>query len=163
LQIELSRNVDPSCRSFARDETFSLERNWTMTALIRTNRRRFWTMVALATGFSFACDSAAPAGDDVAPCPAPCAADGSNCGILGSKLLGPGPGYQGFGLNFHPGYGYGGAALGVGPEGGYPFYGGPGYPHAEPRLRRFPLLHIVPFPYFGGPGYPTPECPNFFA
>lgn len=37
------------------------------------------------------------------------------------------PGFYGFGLSFHPGYGYGGNALGVGALGGYPCYGGPGY------------------------------------
>jgi hypothetical protein len=76
---------------------------------------------------------------------------------------GPGlyPGFQGFGLGYHPGYGYGGAALGVGAFGGYPFYGGPGYPFAEPRLRR--IGGIVPFPYYGGPGYPSPGNPNYFG
>ena len=44
--------------------------------------------------------------------------------------------FQGFGLGYHLGYGYGGAAIGVGPDGGYPFYGGPGYPHPAPCLRR---------------------------
>ena len=53
------------------------------------------------------------------------------------------------------GYGYGGDALGVGADGGYPFYGGPGYPHPWPRLRRFG--GITPFPYYGGPGCPTPD------
>jgi hypothetical protein len=38
------------------------------------------------------------------------------------------PGFYGFGLSFRPGYGYGGNALGVGAYGGYPCYGGPGYP-----------------------------------
>ena len=38
------------------------------------------------------------------------------------------PGFQGFGLSCHLGYGYGGRAFGVGPFGGYPGYGGPGYP-----------------------------------
>jgi hypothetical protein len=76
---------------------------------------------------------------------------------------GPGPyaGFQGFGLGYHLGYGYGGWALGVGPDGGYPFYGGPGYPNCDPVLRR--CGGIVPFPYFGGPGAPTPDHPNFFG
>jgi hypothetical protein len=39
------------------------------------------------------------------------------------------PGFVGFGLSFHPGYGYGGNALGVGALGGHPCAGGPGYPH----------------------------------
>ena len=71
------------------------------------------------------------------------------------------PGFQGFGLSCHLGYGYGGDALGVTANGGYPFYGGPGYPHPWPCLRRFG--RISPFPYFGGPGYPSPEHPNFFG
>jgi hypothetical protein len=70
-------------------------------------------------------------------------------------------GFQGFGLCYHFGYGYGGDALGVTPNGGYPFYGGPGYPHPAPCLGRFG--HISPFSYFGGPGYPSPEHPNFFG
>src|SRR5262245_47937450 len=86
--------------------------------------------------------------------------------VPGGGTLGYGPpgvfdGFQGFGLGYHLGYRYGGDALGVGAEGGYPFYGGPGYPHKEPRLRR--LGRIVPFCYFGGPGYPTPDHPNFFG
>src|SRR5436309_1585417 len=78
-----------------------------------------------------------------------------------SALADDEPGFQGFGLKYHPGYGYGGDALGVGAGGGYPFYGGPGYPCAEPRLRR--LGKIVPFPYYGGPGYPSPGHPNYFG
>jgi hypothetical protein len=82
-------------------------------------------------------------------------------GTLGYGPPGVFPGFQGFGLGYHLGYGYGGTALGTGAEGGYPFYGGPGYPCLEPRLRR--LHYITPFPYFGGPGYPTPDHPNFFG
>jgi hypothetical protein len=70
-------------------------------------------------------------------------------------------GLPGFGLAFHPGYGYGGTALGTGALGGYPFYGGPGYPHPDPCLRRF--HGITPFPHFAGPGYPTYEFPNFYG
>lgn len=70
-------------------------------------------------------------------------------------------GFQGFGLKYHPGYGYGGAALGVGHAGGYPYYGGPGYPHCEPKLNR--CGKIEPFAYYGGPGYPTPGHPNYFG
>lgn len=60
--------------------------------------------------------------------------------------------FQGFGLSYHLGHGYGGDSVGVGPVGGYPFYGGPGYPHAEPKLRR--LGKISPTVYQGGPGDP---------
>ena len=69
-----------------------------------------------------------------------------------------GAGYQGFGLRYHLGYGYGGDAIGTGPNGGYPFYGGPGYLHPGPQLRRFGPEQ--PFSYFGGPGA---ACPNVFG
>ncbi len=82
-------------------------------------------------------------------------------GTLGYGPPGLQPGYQGFGLGYHLGYGYGGDTLGVGCDGGYPFYGGPGYPHCMPQLRR--IGGIVPFFYFAGPGYPSPEHPNFFG
>jgi hypothetical protein len=86
---------------------------------------------------------------------------GPGVGTLGYGPPGPHQGFQGFGLGYHLGYGYGGAALGVGADGGYPFYSGPGYPHPWPRLRRFGGIN--PFPFYGGPGGPTPECPNYFA
>ena len=76
-------------------------------------------------------------------------------GTLGYGEPGLYPGVQGFGLGFHLGYGYGGDSLGVGADGGYPYYGGPGYPHAWPCLRR--IGGIMPFNYYGGPGQPTPE------
>ena len=82
-------------------------------------------------------------------------------GTLGYGPPGLQPGAQGFSLGYHPGYGYGRGALGVGAEGGYPFYGGPGYPHPWPCLRR--IGGIVPFPYYGGPGYPIPGHPNYFG
>ena len=85
----------------------------------------------------------------------------ASLGTLGYGPPGLQPGFQGFGLGYHLGYGYGGDALGVGADGGYPFYGGPGYPHCAPQLRR--IGGMVPFPYFGGPGYPTPDHPNFFG
>jgi hypothetical protein len=85
------------------------------------------------------------------------------CGTLGYGPPGLHPGFQGFGLGYHPGYGFGGAALGTGAEGGYPYYGGPGYPHPAPRLNRLSLLGIEPFAFFGGPGAPTSDCPHFFG
>jgi len=85
---------------------------------------------------------------------------GSGYGTLGYGGYGLYPGYQGFGLKFHPGYGYGGHALGVGAFGGYPYYGGPGYPHEAPHLNRF--CGISPFPFYGGPGYSYYGHPNFF-
>ena len=71
------------------------------------------------------------------------------------------PGFPGFGLSFHPGYGYGGNGLGVGAFGGYPFYGGPGYPHPAPVLRR--CGGIALFLFYGGPGYPRLGDNNYFA
>ena len=82
-------------------------------------------------------------------------------GTLGYGPPGLYPGFQGFGLGYHLGYGYGGDALGPGADGGYPFYGGPGYPNCDPRLWR--IGGINPFPYNGGPGYPTPDHPNYFG
>ena len=82
-------------------------------------------------------------------------------GTLGYGPPGLHDGYQGFGLGYHPGYGYGGDALGVGIDGGHPFYGGPGYPHPAPVLRRFGP--ITPFPYCGGPGSPTTDRPHLFG
>ena len=72
----------------------------------------------------------------------------ASSGMLGSRPPGVKPGTRGFGLGYHPGYGYGGAAPGVGAEGGYPSYGGPGYPHPAPCLRR--LGPETPFTYQGG-------------
>jgi hypothetical protein len=74
-------------------------------------------------------------------------------GTLGYGGPGLYPGFSGFGLSFHPGYGYGGYSLGVGAEGGYPNYAGPGYPHEPPPLRR--LGRIEPYCYYGGP---VPPC-----
>jgi hypothetical protein len=82
-------------------------------------------------------------------------------GTMGYGPLGLYPGFQGFGLGYHLRSGYGGDGLGVGSDGGYPFYGGPGYPHPGPCLRR--IGGITPFPYFGGPGYPTSEHPHYFG
>ncbi len=88
-------------------------------------------------------------------------APGPGYGTVGYGPPGVYPGYYGFALKYHPGYGYGGKALGVGAFGGYPFYGGPGYPHPWPHLNRF--CGINPFPYYGGPGYSGPPYCNFFG
>lgn len=101
---------------------------------------------------------AAAAGLAVAALPTP--------GLGQQVAIEPGPkrsptGSQGFGLNYHLGHGYGGSFRGVGPCGGYPFYGGPGYPHPLPCTDRG--CRIKPVTYFGGPGYPTPDHPNFFG
>ncbi|HWE35136.1 MAG TPA: PDZ domain-containing protein [Isosphaeraceae bacterium] len=86
---------------------------------------------------------------------------GPGVGTLGYGPPGLHPGFQGFGLGYHLGYGYGGAGLGPGFAGGYPYYGGPGYPQPWPVLRR--IYGISPFPYFGGPGGPSSAHPNFFG
>lgn len=86
---------------------------------------------------------------------------GSDKGSSGYAWPGLFPDFNGFGLSYHLGYGYGGNALGVGANGGYPFYGGPGYPHGTPRLRRFGP--ITPFPYYGGPGILCNGPPYYFA
>ncbi len=84
------------------------------------------------------------------------------CGTLGYGPPGPQPGFQGFGLRFGLNYGYGGGnALGVGNDGGFPLFGGPGYPHPWPKLRR--LGGITAFPFDGGPGCPSPAHPNYFG
>jgi len=72
----------------------------------------------------------------------------------------PFSGFLGFGLSYHLGYGYGGYGLGVGSHGGYPFYGGRGYPQCEPILNRFGKISRLP--YHGGPGYPRDGHSNYF-
>lgn len=66
-------------------------------------------------------------------------------GTLGYGPPGLHPGFYGFGLSYHPGYGYGGNGLGVGTCGGNPFYGGPGYPcqYGYPKFA---------YPYYEGIG-----------
>ena len=82
-------------------------------------------------------------------------------GTLGWAEYGLYPGLYGFSLRWHPGYGYGLYALGVGADGGYPFYGGPGYPHPWPQLRR--CGPATPFAYYGGPEWPRDPLSNYFA
>lgn len=82
-------------------------------------------------------------------------------GTLGWAEYGLYPGLYGFSLRWHPGYGYGKYALGVGADGGYPFYGGPGYPHPWPHLRRFGPA--TPFAYYGGPDYPRDSNSNYYS
>src|SRR5436305_1448357 len=96
-----------------------------MTSPVRDRNRVASRALALASGIFVAFTSSAAPGGDPAPSP-------------------------GFGLKFRLGYGYGGNRLGAGPEGGYPYYSGPGYPHEPPPLRR--LGRIVPFAYSGNPG-----------
>ena len=141
-------------------------RNSPMIAHIRGSDRLPLKAFALLLGVSVLTGSSAMAHDDgpvvAGPVPnGPQPYTGihlfhgpASFGTLGYGPPGLQPGYQGFGLGYHLGYGYGGDALGVGADGGYPFYGGPGYPHCMPELRR--IGGIVPFPYFGGPGLSDP-------
>ena len=140
-----------------------------MIAMERIGGRLPWR--AFASGI-VACAFAASSGlADDGPAPPPVrspknvkplkAPIGPGVGTLGYGPPGLHPGFQGFGLGYHLGYGYGGAALGVGATGGYPFYGGPGYPHPWPRLQRFGP--IAPFCFFRGPGFPTPDHPNYYG
>ena len=82
-------------------------------------------------------------------------------GTLGWAPYGMYPGWYGFSLRWHLGYGYGRYALGVGADGGYPFYAGPGYPHDPPKLRRFGPAR--PIAFYGGPEYPRYGYSNFFT
>ena len=141
-----------------------------MSSLVRRCGHLSFKAIALTVGVWIIAGSTVSAYDDGLAGPGQKAKKGglglfgrrpSNCGPLGYGAPGLYPGFPGFGLGFHPGYGYGGDGLGVGPGGGYPFYGGPGYLHPSPTLRR--LNGITPFPYFGGPGYPSPEHPQFFG
>ncbi len=139
------------------------------------NRRRFRSLVScgLILGAWAAAGSPAlgfdnPQNYPIQPKPKPKGIKGllshreTTYGSLGYGPPGPQPGYQGFGLKYGLNYGFGGGnALGVGADGGYPLYGGPGYVHPGPQLRRAP--GITAFPYYGGPGNPTPTCPQFYG
>ena len=123
-----------------------------MNSLVRGGGRLPWKALALALGIGvFGGGQAALHGGE--PDGTDHHGHGSQgAGTLGWAPYGLYPGFYGFGLSYHLGYGYGGDALGVGADGGYPFYGGPGYLHPGPPLRRFG--HLIPFAYYSGPGYP---------
>ena len=123
-----------------------------MIALVRGGGRFLSKALALALGIWVFSGSSAKSDDGGSDDPGQHAHLGSGVGTLGWGPPGYYPGFYGFGLSFHRGYGYGGAALGVGAEGGYPFYGGPGYPHPWPHLRR--CGPIAPVAYYDGTGYP---------
>lgn len=74
-------------------------------------------------------------------------------GTLGYGPPGLWPGFYGFSLGYHLGYGYGGNALGVGCEGGYPCYGGPGYPI------HYGYPHFA-YPYYQGVAALGPLVPD---
>jgi hypothetical protein len=131
-----------------------------MKSILGLARRLAFGVLGLAFAVSAFCESSAMAGDE-----------GVSPGFLQQHVTGNGtlsyggyatyPGFPGFGLSFHAGYGYGGNGLGVGALGGYPFYGGPGYPHPAPNLRR--CGGITPFLFYGGPGYPRYGYTNYFT
>ena len=123
-----------------------------MIPLMRGDGRFLSKALALALGIWVFSGLSAQSDDGVLVDPGQLGHVGSGFGTLGWGPPGYYPGFYGFGLSFHRGYGYGGDALGAGAEGGYPFYGGPGYLHPAPPLQRFG--HIIPFAYFSGPGYP---------
>lgn len=143
--------------------------------MISINRRGYCpSLRALGWGvWAWALSISAGLADDLAPSSVPYGAKAPmpskhhpNAAVLAAGTLGYGPpgyhtGFQGFGLGYHLGYGYGGASLGVGAFGGYPHYGGPGYPHPWPTLNRFGPNR--PFCYYGGPGGPSFEHPYFYG
>jgi hypothetical protein len=108
--------------------------------------------MVLALGIWAATATVASAGGDPCADANPHGSSGPHCGSAGCGSHGLYPGGYGFPLKYHPGYGYGGRGLGVGTLGGYPYYGGPGYPQPDPPLNR--CGRILPFVYQGGPGYP---------
>ncbi len=123
-----------------------------MNSLVRGDGRFPAKALAMAMGIWVLSGSSARSDDVALADPSLPVHDGAGSGTLGWAPFGYYPGFQGFSLRFHPGYGYGEGALGVGALGGYPFYGGPGYIHPAPPLRRFGS--IIPFAYYAGPGYP---------
>lgn len=138
-----------------------------MISHVRTSGRLAWKAVGLALGvWFFAGPSNLKAGSNYAPRSQFCGKSHHGppepgYGTLGYGPPGVFPGYQGFLLKFHLGYGYGGKALGVEAFSGYPFYGGPGYPHPWPCLNRG--CGITPFPFYGGPGTLGGPYLNFFG
>jgi hypothetical protein len=131
-----------------------------MVTLLPSDRRLPLGAIGLALGLSVLYGSVCIAGDE-----------GVSPGFFQQHIWDSGtlsygeyalyPGFPGFGLSFHRGYGYGGKGLGTGAEGGYPFFGGPGYPHPAPVLRR--CGGIAPFLFYGGPDYPRFGYSNYFT
>jgi hypothetical protein len=144
----------------------ALNTDMPMISQVRGNGRVLLQKLALAMGiWVFSLTSTMTYGDEAEGKCHVCGnlhhgAGGPGRGTMGYGGPGLFPGYYGFGLKYHRGYGYGGKALGVGAFGGYPFYGGPGYPHPSPHLRRF--CGTEPFGYYGGPGYSGFGYCNFF-
>jgi hypothetical protein len=133
-----------------------------MLSLVRGSGRPPLKVFALAMGIWVFCGSFAMADDSGHADFAEGRFKHNNLdqGTLGWAEYGLYPGLYGFSLRWHRGYGYGRYALGVGADGGYPFYAGPGYPHEWPRLRRFGPA--TPFAYYGGPEYPCDDDFNYY-
>ena len=84
---------------------------------------------------------------------------GPGVGTLGYGPLGLFPGFQGFGLGYHLGYGYGGVRLwALAPKAAIPSTVVPAIRAVILRLWR--IGGINPFPYNGGPGYPDTRPPQ---
>lgn len=127
-------------------------RDTPMKSLARIASGRFGSIFALVHGSCLVFGSWCPAGEG------PHARNWFHRGQ--SSVSGGSGGFQGFGLSYHLGHGYGGDGWGVGACGGYPAYGGPGYPHCEPSLQRF--AGIEPFLDYGGPGHPRYGLSHYF-
>jgi hypothetical protein len=137
----------------ARKRSHEFSRNTFMISLVRGEGGLTLKVLALAFGIGVFLDSSAVAQENGLEGMNQSAGhghEGSGFGTLGYGGFDLYQGFYGFGLSFHLGYGYGGEALGVGAAGGYPFYGGPGYLHEAPVLKRFGP--IAPFGYCDNPG-----------
>jgi hypothetical protein len=133
------------------------ERNMRMNSPVRSAGRARIATLAAALGTCILVGPSARSDDGPSDAVNPHGDAGVNFGTLGWAPYGSSPGFYGFSLRYHLGYGYGRGALGVGADGGYPFYGGPGYDHPGPPLER--CGPIVPFAYYSGPGYPYNFAP----
>jgi hypothetical protein len=129
----------------------TLYRTISMTVLLRASRGLCLRVFALACGLGAAVGVCVMAddGDSHDHNQGRFAHNNLDSGTLGWAEYGLYPGLYGFSLRWHMGYGYGLYALGVGADGGYPFYAGPGYPHEPPHLNR--CGPEAPYAYFGGP------------
>ncbi len=81
-----------------------------------------------------------------------------NFGTLGYGAAGLYPGFQGFGLGYHLGYGYGGDALGVGAEGDTPSTGALAIP--TPRRRSAESVESILSPITWAQVIPPPTIPT---
>jgi hypothetical protein len=133
-----------------------------MLSLLRGDVRLPLCILCLGSAFSVLSTSpaVAGAGGHGADCGGHHGDGETSYGTLGWAPDGLYPGFYGFSLRWHPGYGYGLYALGVGADGGYPAYAGPGYPHEPPPLNR--CGPEAPYLFNGGPDYPRIGYSNYF-